>query len=66
MKLAATKGKTGVTVLEYKVQHLLSSKVETELDLLKHLKAATFPNYSNILVDMRMLQRGLDDIQKQI
>ena len=68
MKLAATKGKTGVTVLEYMVQHLLSSKAEL-LELgqeLKHLKAATFPNYSNILVDMKMLQRGLDDIQKQI
>eukprot|EP00943_MAST-04B_sp_MAST-4B-sp1_P002066 g2066.t1 len=68
MKLATTKGKTGVTVLEYMVKHLQSSKPEI-LEVgqeLQHLKAATVPNYSALTTDMKTMQRGLENIQNQM
>eukprot|EP00942_MAST-04A_sp_MAST-4A-sp1_P013601 g13601.t1 len=67
-KLASTKGKTGVTVLEYMVQNLLSSKseiLEVGQELL-HLKSASLTNYASIEVDVRMLTRGLDNIKSQM
>merc|ERR1711991_1227685 len=67
-KLAATRGKTGITVLEYMVQNLLSTKPEIfEItNELPTLNSATSLNSLSMENDMKYLRRGLSNIQSQI
>ena len=67
-KLAATRGKTGITVLEYMVQNLLSTKPEIFeiINELPTLNSATSLNSLSMESDMNYLRRGLSNIRIQI
>jgi tetratricopeptide (TPR) repeat protein len=67
-KLATTKGKTGVTVLEYMVENLVKRnpdilELSHEFD---HLKSASVVNYGTLVNDMKRLQRGFDSLTEQL
>ena len=67
-KLATTKGKTGVTVLEYMVENLLKRSPNI-LDLSQdftHLKAASTINYGTMQNDIRKLHGGVNLLSRHL
>jgi tetratricopeptide (TPR) repeat protein len=67
-KLATTKGKTGITVLEYMVENLLKRNPDILLlsEDFSHLKSAAAVNFGVLINDVNKLRTGLNLLAKQL